>query len=156
MLAVALIEICLLSYLGGKSVAQTGESAANGPQVKAFLELMRAEEEELEFQIRNGEITRREYLRSKNRIAVQRQTVLRIVKRTGEDRVPELHVVVASEVDQLIEGGMRLVKAARPGTVIGGRWRYLGPVTRGEVFYIFERLSKSASNIDWHRTSETQ
>jgi len=110
-----------------------------GPKVKSFLELMQVEETELDFQVRHNEISRKEYTRSKNRIAVTRQTVLEMVKESGEDRVPELHVVVASEVDQIVEGGVGALKGVKAGAIIDGKWRYAGTVTRGEPFYVFER-----------------
>ena len=125
----------------GQSV-HSNHSAHFGPEVTAFLELMRQEEVELDFQIRHDEISRREYVRSRNRIAVHRQTVLSMASETGEDRVPELNVVVAAEVDQIVDGGTRMLKGVKPGTVIEGKWRYLGSVSRGEVFYTFERLTR--------------
>jgi len=113
-----------------------------GPEVTAFLELIRQEEVELDYQIKHDEISRREYVRSRNRIAILRQAVLSKARETGEDRVPELHVVVASEVDQIVDGGTRALKGVKPGTIIEGKWRYLGSVTRGEVFYTLERLTE--------------
>ena len=120
--------------------ASGGQSNGHGPEVKSFLDLMRHEEDELEYQIKRNEITRREYVRAKNKIAIHRQAVLNLVKETGEDYVPELHVVAASEVDQLIEDGMKALRGLKRGEMIKNKWRYLGSVTRGEVFYIFERV----------------
>lgn len=119
------------------------QSNEHGPEVKSFLDLMRHEEDELEFQIRHNEINRRDYTRSKHRIAIHRQTVLNLVKETGEDYVPELHVVAASEVDQLIENGTKALRGLKRGGVIKEKWRYLGSVTKGEAFYIFERLKNN-------------
>ena len=139
------IQICLLISLqptlclaaGG----QTAQSDAYGPEVRSFLDLMRHEEDELEFQIKHNEISRREYLRSKMQIAIHRQTVLDLVKATGKDYVPELHVVAASELDQLIEDGTSAIKGIKRGDIIRDKWRYLGNVHKGETFYIFERLT---------------
>ena len=103
---------------------------------------MRSEEEELEYQILHHEISRPQYVRAKNRIAIHRQAVLNIVNETGEDVVPELHVVMAAEVDQLIEQGPQALKGVKRGTLINNKWRYLGSVNRGQVFYIFERVAK--------------
>ncbi|HKG20445.1 MAG TPA: hypothetical protein VKC34_00985 [Blastocatellia bacterium] len=114
----------------------------HGPEVSAFLSLTKDEEEELEFQIRRNEITRRDYVRSKRRLAIHRQVVLDIVKKSGEDVVPELHVVAASEVDQLIENGTRALKGAKPGAVLNEKWKLVAEVTRGELFYVFERITK--------------
>jgi len=113
-----------------------------GPEVSAFLNLTRDEEEELEFQIQRGEISRKDYVRSKRRIAVHRHTVLEIVKKSGEDVVPELHVVAAAEVDQLIENGTRALRGAKPGAILNEKWRLVSVVTRGELFYVFERVSE--------------
>jgi hypothetical protein len=139
------IRICLLISMqltlwlpaGG----QSNQSNEYGPEVRSFLDLMRHEEDELEFQIKHNEISRREYLRSKTQIAIHRQTVLDLVKETGKDYVPELHVVAASELDQLIEEGTSAIKGIKRGDIIRNKWRYLGSVHRAETFYIFERLT---------------
>src|ERR1044071_9563566 len=135
------IGVLILLQLPIASVFAIQKNSEYGPEVKSFLQLMRHEEDELEFQIKHNEISRRDYLRSKTQIAIHRQTVLDLVKETGEDNVPELHVVTMAEVDQLIEDGTRLLKTIKRGEQIGTKWRYLGSVHRGEVFYIFERLS---------------
>jgi len=113
-----------------------------GPEVKSFLELMRHEEDELEYQILHHEISRPHYARAKSRIAIHRQAVLDIVRQTGEDVVPELHVVTTTELDQLIEEGTRALKGIKRGGIINNKWRYIGSVTKGQVFYIFERIQK--------------
>lgn len=139
------IRICLLISLQPTLCLAAGgprtQSNDYGPEVRSFLDLMRHEEDELEFQIRNNEISRREYLRSKTQIAIHRQTVLDLVKETGKDYVPELHVVATSELDQLIEDGSKAIKGIKRGDVIRDKWRYLGSVHKGETFYIFERLT---------------
>jgi hypothetical protein len=123
------------------NIAQGYQENGYGPEVKSFLDLMKHEENELEFQIRHNEIARKDYLRSKSRISIMRATVLSLVKETGEDRVPELYVVAAAEIGQLIEDGPAVVKGIKPGEVIKEKWRYIGKTIRGELFYIFERLS---------------
>jgi hypothetical protein len=117
------------------------QSGGYGPEVKSFLELMRHEDDELEFQIKRNEISRRDYVRSKTQIAIHRQTVLDLVKETGKDYVPEIHVVAAPQLDQLIEDGTKAVKGIKRGDIISDKWRYMGSVHRGQIFYIFERLS---------------
>lgn len=140
------IRICLLISLqptfwlpvGGQSTQSNGY----GPEIRSFLDLMRHEEDELEYQIKHNEISRREYVRSKAQIAIHRQTVLDLVKETGKDYVPELHVVAASELDQLIEDGTSAIRGIKRGDIIRDKWRYLGSVHRGETFYIFELTSR--------------
>lgn len=111
-----------------------------GPEVKSFLELCKHEEAELEFQLSHQEINRKDYRRSKNRLSIQRQMVLKRVKDTGEDEVPDLHVVTADEITQLIEDGSKAIKGAKVGAIIADKWIYLGSVNRGEIYYIFERI----------------
>ena len=137
------IRICLLILQLAVSFQVGARTQSNeyGPEVRSFLDLMRHEEDELEFQIKRNEISRREYVRSKTQIAIHRQTVLDLVKETGQDYVPELHVVAASELDQLIEDGTRAIKGIKRGDIISKKWRYLGSVHRVETFYIFERLT---------------
>ena len=138
-----LIEAAIICSAATRGQAlHTNHSDHFGPEVTAFLELMRQEEVELDFQIRHEEISRKEYGRSKNRIAVLRQTVIGMARETGEDRVPELHVVVATELDQILDGGTRALKGLKPGAIIEGKLRYLGSVMRSESFYVFERLSE--------------
>lgn len=138
------IQISLFILLQGTLCLAGGHRAQSneyGPEVRSFLDLMRHEDDELEFQIKHNEISRREYLRSKTQIAIHRQTVLDLVKGTGKDYVPEVHVVAAVELDQLIEDGTRVIKGIKRGDVIRDKWRYLGSVHKGETFYIFERLT---------------
>jgi hypothetical protein len=135
LLILILVTIRLLAGAG------QGQSSEYGPEVKSFLDFMRHEEDELEFQNRHSEISRRDYLRTKMRIAIHRQTVLNLAREAGEDSVPELHIVVAPEVDQLIEDGTSILRTIKRGDVIKDKWRYLGNVHRGETFYIFERLT---------------
>jgi hypothetical protein len=145
-IAFLLVPCLLTGSAESNSHAQSNDHAQSngyGPEVKSFLDLMRHEEGELEFQIQRKEITRREYIRSKNRIAIHRQTILNMAKETGEDYVPELHVVAATELDQLIEDGAKALRAIKRGEVIKNKWRYLGSVTKGEVFYIFERVKSN-------------
>jgi hypothetical protein len=145
MVARVLIQIFLLIWsafcLANWTAGQDVQSSDYGPQVRSFLDLLRHEENELEFQIKHNEISRKDYTRSKNKIAIQRQKVLSIVKQTGQDIVPELQVVAAAEVGQLIEAGTRAMRGKKPGEVIDEKWRYLGSVARGEVFYVFERVT---------------
>ena len=121
-------------------IAQDSQSPAYGPEVRAFLDLMRQEEVELDFMMKHNEITRKEFLRSKGKIAILRQTVIEMAKQTGVDLVPEIYVKAAPEVGQLIEDGLKALKGIKRGEVINQKYRYLGSVSKGEVFYIFERL----------------
>jgi|ERR1051325_5912902 hypothetical protein len=147
----AFLLIILIPLAGAAASAQEPQAAKFGPEVKAFLELCHDEEVELEYQIKQNEISRKDYLRSKNRIAIQRQMVLKRCEETGEDLVPDLHVVTADEISQLIEDGLKAVRGAKVGTVIAKKWKYLGTANRNEAYYIFERI-QDLSNMTRPRT----
>lgn len=113
----------------------------HGPAIQSFLSLLKQEEDELRYHVKRDEITQKEFTLSMNRIAVLRSAVLEFVKRTGEDRVPEYHVVTASELAQLVPEGVAAVKGAKPGDEISPKWRYVGTATRGVEFFIVERMN---------------
>lgn len=137
----SLLLIALIAGTAVHAAAQEPQPIEHGPEVKAFLDLMKQEEAELEYQITNNEISRRDYLRSKSRIAIHRQAVLERAQEAGADIVPELHVVAAAEVNQLIENGLAMLRRIKRGDVIKEKWLYLGSVSRGETFHIFERIT---------------
>lgn len=124
-------------------VAQSDQEGAVGPEVTAFLDFIRQEEEELEYQISHQEIPRKDYVRAKNRFSIMRQAVLDIAHKTGKDIVPELQVVTTAELYQVLDGGLKSLRGIKVGGIVEERWRYLGRVTKGEVYYIFERIKKS-------------
>ena len=144
----------LAAHLGAlvlSAVAAVPQSSGYGPEVKAFLSFLRQEESELQFQIAHKEISRQEFTKSKNRIAVHREAVLKFVRETGEDRVPDYNVVASSEANQLIENGGKLMKSAKPGDVLGNKWRFIGSETRGELFYVLERVSPGPGRVTERR-----
>jgi hypothetical protein len=134
--------VALASGQGVWSAGRQLQSNGYGPEIRSYLDFLRGEEEELDFQIRRREISRKTYQRARSKVAILRQTVLQIYQETGVDNVPELHVVAPDEIDQLIEDGAVLLKEIKPGAVIGEKWRYVGPVMRGEAFHVFERLTR--------------
>jgi hypothetical protein len=133
-----------LLLLAGLVLAGPASSYQNryGPEVRSFLSYVKQEEDELNFQIKRGEISRKGYVRAKTRFSILRQAVLDRVRKTREDRVPEFNVVTAEEVESLLPGGLESLKGARPGQKIGEKWGYVGSITRGERFYIVERLTQ--------------
>lgn len=117
------------------------QSSGYGPEVKSFLEYIRHEEVELDFQIAHNEISRKEFTRSRNRLEVQKQAVLTIVKRTGQDIVPEYTVMAADELGDILPGGLEDLRRHKPGEDVNSKWRYVGFAVVGEKFYILERIA---------------
>jgi hypothetical protein len=70
-----------------------------------------------------------------------RETVLEMVKKSGQDIVPEVHVVTVGEIGQILEGGEKALGDLKPGSIVEERWRFITKVKRGEVFYVFQRLT---------------
>jgi hypothetical protein len=66
-----------------RQTVHSNNSDRFGPEVTAFIELMHQEEVELDYQVKHNEISRKEYVRSRNRIAVHRQHVLTIARETA-------------------------------------------------------------------------
>ena len=112
-----------------------------GPEVKSFLEYIRHEQIELNFQIAHNEISRRDFTRSKNRLEIQKQAVLTRAKRTGEDIVPEYTVMAADELSDILPNGLDDLKGHKPGDQVSPKWRYVGVAVLGEKFYIIERTT---------------
>src|SRR5262245_4063380 len=130
-----------LVLLGSASYARRFQSNGYGPEVKSFLEYIRHEQVELNFQIQHNEISRKDFIRSKNRLEVQKQAVLTRVKQTGQDIVPEYTVMAADELGDILPNGMEDLKGHKPGDSVSSKWRYVGLTVLGEKFYIMERIT---------------
>jgi hypothetical protein len=117
------------------------QSGGYGPEVKSFLEYIHHEEVELNFQIAHNEISRKDYIRSKNRLEVRKQAVLTYAKRTGQDIVPEYTVMATDELGDILPSGIEDLKGHKPGDKINSKWRYVGFAVQGEKFYILERIA---------------
>jgi hypothetical protein len=113
-----------------------------GPEVAAHLGFLSDELDELAYQLARGEIAREEYLKSRARIEISRETVLRLARSRGEDVVPELHVLTEPDLTELFVGGKAALAGARPGDVVQGVWLYHGRVRREAVFYVVERVGR--------------
>ncbi len=131
----------MLAVLVCAAGARARQSNGYGPEVKSFLEYIRHEQVELNFQIAHNEISRKDFTRSKNRLEVQKQAVLTRVKRTGQDIVPEYTVMAADELSDILPNGLEDLKGHKPGEDINAKWRYVGFAVLGEKFYIMERVT---------------
>jgi hypothetical protein len=112
---------------------------SSGSEVERYLEFLREEQAELDFQLQRGEVTRPFYQRVSQRLRILKELILKHEK-NGEGPLPEYHVVPIEELDGLMPDGRNKLKRARPQQVIDGKWRFLKTVLRGETFYILERL----------------
>ena len=128
-----------LAIAGGVAQAQRGEQSQFGPVVQAYLGYLRNEQEVVDDRASRHEISADYYRRNSNRIRALRQMAIRLVTKSGNDYVPELEAVAADEMRILFEDPPN-PRTLRISQVVKNTFRYLGPVTSGEVFYVFARL----------------
>ncbi|MEO6725542.1 MAG: energy transducer TonB [Blastocatellia bacterium] len=114
--------------------------ASYGPVVSAFLSGLDEEMAELEFMIRHREISRDDYERTKQRLAVRRRFIERTAARRREDRVPELQVLADDELDALVPGGELPPDELQVGAQVGGSWKLVAIERIRNRFFVFEKL----------------
>jgi hypothetical protein len=105
----------------------------------AYLGYLSNEQEVVDDRASRKEITAAYYRRNSNRIGALRQMAVRLVRQSGNDYVPELEAVTTDELGTIFE------RPPRPATlreheVFANKFRFLGVVRTGEVFYLFARL----------------
>ena len=140
------ISLWILLLLSGPAIAQ-GSSASSsgdpgsefGPVVRAYLGYLNNEQEVVDDRASRREITSTYYRRNSSRIRALRQMAIRLVRQSGNDYVPELEAVTLDELGTLFE------KPPKPATlraneIVANKFRFLGAVRLGEVFYLFARL----------------
>lgn len=128
-----------LAIAGGVAQAQRVDPSQFGPVVQAYLGYLRNEQEVVDDRASRHEISADYYRRNSNRIRALRQMAIRLVTKSGNDYVPELEAVAADEMRILFEDPPS-PRTLRVSEVVRNTFRYLGPVTSGEVFYVFARL----------------
>jgi hypothetical protein len=140
------ITLSLLLLLGGVAIAQRSARSGDGNNISEFGPVMRAylgylsnEQEVVDDRASRREISAAYYRRNSNRIRVLRQMAIRLVRQSGNDYVPELEAVTQDEFGTLFE------KPPKPTTfraneTLANKFRFLGAIHSGEVFYLFARL----------------
>lgn len=112
-----------------------------GPNVRIYLEYLRAEQEVVDDRVSRREIDRRYYLLNSNRIRALRQMAVRLARESDTDYLPELVAVVPEEFDQLFEQPLPDPAELRAGETRDFKFRYIGPVAVGrQKFHVFARL----------------
>jgi hypothetical protein len=112
-----------------------------GPNVRVYLEYLRAEQEVVDDRVSRREIDRRYYQLNSNRIRALREVAVRIARESDNDYLPELVAVSLDEFDQLFESPLPAPSEMSEGETLEFKFRYLGPVTAGrDKFYVFARL----------------
>ena len=142
----SLIALSILLLLSGVAIAQrsTGSTDGNdisefGPVMRAYLGYLSNEQEVVDDRASRREISAAYYRRNSNRIRVLRQMAVRLVRQSGNDYVPELEAVAQDEFGTLFEKPPKPAKF-RVNEIVANKFRFLGAVHSGEVFYLFARL----------------
>ncbi|MFN0084977.1 MAG: energy transducer TonB [Blastocatellia bacterium] len=127
-----------------------------GPMVTAYLTGLREELNELEYQIRRGEIARADYDRARRRLLLLRRHVESAAAGGGEDVVPELLVLAEDEFKNLGLAQEQNPLQLAVGETVESRWRLVaiepagapGTAKPGIRFYVFERVaSREADEV---------
>ena len=137
-----LLVLCAFAPATARAQQQRGGDGADsefGPVVRAYLGYLKDEQEVVDDRVSRREISPAYYRRNSNRIRALRQIAIRIARETGNDYLPELEAATNDEMKNLFEQPPRPT-GLRVGEVLEDKFRYLGTVRSGEIFYIFSRL----------------
>ena len=142
-LARLLFACSVLLTLSAPAVAQRQSSGDNGstfgPVMRAYLGYLSNEQEVVDDRNSRREISAVYYRRNSNRIRALRQMAIKQVRDTGNDYVPEFEAVAVDELRTLFEKPPNPA-TFRPNEVLANKFRFLGVVHSGELFYLFARL----------------
>jgi len=148
--ALSIIVIGTLFFVADHFVAGAVQLNRNkyGPVVTAYLTALDEEVSELLYQMNHREISRSDYLRSRQRLSLLRRFVEQRAANSREDFVPELEVLSEAEFGSVGLKGKANPKELQPGDLIDGRWRLLG-VERGKTpIFVIERLEITERTIE--------
>src|SRR6266404_4228163 len=141
-----MISLSLPLLLSGIVIAQRAGASSNGdsgsefgPVVSAYLGYLNNEQEVVDDRASRREINSAYYRRNSNRIRALRQMAIRLVRQSGNDYVPELEAVTTDELGTLFEDPPRPA-TLRANEIVANKFKFLGPLHLGEVFYMFARL----------------
>lgn len=140
------ITISILLLLCGVAAAQGPAASAKsdyvlefGPVMRAYLGYLSNEQDVVDDRASRREITGAYYRRNSSRIRALRQMAIRLVRQSGNDYVPELEAVTQNEFGTLFEKPPKPT-SFRTNELLANKFRFLGAVQSGEVFYVFARL----------------
>lgn len=144
MLKFTLAAIMLIApVLHHTARAAQQKKSARGPVVSAYLTNLQEEINELDFQLRHQEISRRDYERARARLLLQQRYVTRLAAESNADFVPELQVLTADEIGALMLGGTTERGELSVGATVGENWKVVAVEQRAEKFFVLERTAAS-------------
>ena len=135
----AVLQTLIVLVLAVPVTAQINENEEFGPVVRAYLGYLKSEQDVVDDRVSRREINATYYRRNSNRIRALRQVAVKIARESHNDYLPELEAVAGDEFGLLFEDPPR-TGSLRAGDVLQTRFRYIGTVRSGELFYVFARL----------------
>lgn len=144
MIRAAAIIIGLIVTLGAPAPVAV-QDPAFGPAVQSYLLSLDEERRELDFQLRQHEISRAEHTRAMARLKVLRRSVEQIARGRSEDIVPELEVLAEDELSALGLKEKPDPAKLEAGSMIAERWKLLSIENGRPRFFVFEHVALSAS-----------
>ncbi|KAF0240690.1 MAG: hypothetical protein FD167_4118 [bacterium] len=118
-----------------------GQSEIIHSDAYQYLEFLREEQAELDFQLKHKEITHLFYKLASTRLSILRELIINYGRDSQINRMPEYHVVITQELETLIPNGRNKLKVAKPNQIIDERWRFIKTIVKGQTFYLLERLN---------------
>jgi hypothetical protein len=138
--------LLLLFALSSVAVAQRSMNAASsatdsdfGPVMRAYLGYLANEQEVVDDRNSRREISPSYYHRNSSRIRALRTMAVRLVRQSGNDYVPELEAVTMDEFGTIFERPPNPA-ALHSSEIVANKFRFLGTVHSGDLFYLFARL----------------
>jgi hypothetical protein len=138
-----LMLIILMLWFSLPIQAQEQTNLAQRADAARYLGFLNDEQQELNFQLQHGEVTRNYYQRATDRLNILKALISSYGRSNNPGPLPEYHVVPISELNGLIPDGRNRLKRSRSGEVIDQRWRFLKVISRSEIFYVLERLNET-------------
>lgn len=145
------VSIVFILLFAASSAAQQTR-AKYGPVVRAYLTGLAEELNELEYQIKHGEISRADYEHAKQRLIILRRFVERRAAANAEDLVPEFQILADYELKTLGLDTAPTPDQLVPGAEFEGQWRLAGIERSSQSgqsrkpkytrFFVFERLAQ--------------
>jgi hypothetical protein len=139
---VRLILLAVVLGACGQVALARQDAKGLGPEMTAYVGFIEAEQEELKHLFEAGEVPSDEYRLERNRLAARLEAALRVARGRGTDAVPDLYVLRADEITQVLPDGVVALKGKRSGDAIDDAWTYHGTIRKGDLFYILERRDK--------------
>ena len=137
-----LVSLSIVVACAGAVIAQRGNASSDsefGPVVTAYLGYLSNEQEVVDDRASRREISSAYYRRNSNRIHALKEMAVRLVRQSGNDYVPELEAVTSEELGTILERPPKPM-TLRKNEVVANKFRFLGQVHSGDVFYVFARL----------------